>query len=652
MNNFLKALIVEITFIILLFSLTIIPYHLYAQQDRFQVLEQRLKDLSGQVPGLNQKTELSVSNISLAEFLRALASANSLNLNVDPTLTQKISNNFSDEKPINILVFLARQFNLDLNFVGTIISIYPYQDPNANIPPPPKELKISYNSFTQNISMDLQDDTLQNVAKKITQLSNKNIIVEPELYNKKITEYIQELPVLNALEKIAITHAFKINITNDDVIILEPLKSNEELVSTAKLNPNANYAVRQLNKNQPGSSSIEINDENGKKNITLNVVNAPIKDVIKDISQQAGINYFVYSELTGTTTASVTNMEFEKVLGYILQGTRFTYNVEKGVYMIGERRDEGLRAKKLIQLQFRSVDSLVAIIPAQLKDGVEIKEFKELNSFLLSGSQPQIKEIESFVKQVDKLVPMVTIEVILLDVTKSHTVSTGISAGTADSVVRTGGSILGPTGLNYTFGALDINQFLNRIGLNNVFNMGRVSPNFYVNITALESNANVNLRQTPKLSTLNGHTANLSIGSTQYYSISTQNVLGSLTPQTVVTQQYIPVEANTIIDITPFVSGDDDVTLTIGVSITNFTANPPANQPPPTSTSKFKSIIRVKNEDMVVLGGIERTEKSESGSGIPILSRIPVLKWIFSSRSKTNSKVVSVVFIKPTIIYH
>src|SRR4030095_12167867 len=108
--------------------------------------------------------------------------------------------------------------------------------------------------------------------------------------------------------------------------------------------------------------------------------------------------------------------------------------------------------------------------------------------------------------------------------------------------------------------------------------------------------------------------------------------------------------ANMAIDIMPIVEGDDQVTLTIGVSISDFTSTPD-NQPPPTSTSKFKSILRVKNEEMIVLGGIERTEKSQSSSGIPFLSRIPVLKWLFSSRTKHNNKVVSVVFIRPSITY-
>jgi type IV pilus assembly protein PilQ len=119
----------------------------------------------------------------------------------------------------------------------------------------------------------------------------------------------------------------------------------------------------------------------------------------------------------------------------------------------------------------------------------------------------------------------------------------------------------------------------------------------------------------------------------------------------VVTQQFIPVEANLAIDIRPMVSSDDQVTLNIDVNISDFIGTTALNVPPPTSKSMFSSIIRVHSDEMIVLGGIERNEKSQDGSGIPLLSRIPVLKWFFSSRSKTTSKVVSVVFIKPTIIY-
>jgi type IV pilus assembly protein PilQ len=625
--------------------------NLFAQTDRLHTIQQRLTDLSQNVPGLTQTIETSISNGTLKEFLRGLASTHSLNLNIDPNLNQRITSYFSDEKVMNVLLYLAKEYNLDLTFTGSIISIAPYKDPLANQPPPPKELPISFNTLTQSVTMDLKEDTLLNVAKKITQLSGRNVIVQPEIYNKKVTGYIQELPVENALEKLAITNGFKLNKTNDDVYILEPLKQNEEIV--AKTNPigNPNFSIRTLTNGANGSSSSSINilqNNAGKQLISLNVVNSPIKDIIKQIAEQAGINYFVYSELAGNTTAHVQNMEFDKLLSFVLQGTKYTYNVSNGIYMIGDRQNEGLRAHQLIQLKYRSVDSLLTSIPQELKQGVDIKEFKELNSFLLSGSQPQIKEIETFVKALDRTVPMVLIEVILMDIKKSKTIESGIKMGVGDSI-KTGGTLLG--GLDFTLGSGSINRFIQQIGLNNIFNIGRVTPNFYVSLKALESNSNVNLRQTPKLSTLNGHSAKLSIGSTRYYVQKTQNTVGSLNPSTIVTEQYIPIEANMLIGIKPFISGDEQVTMNINIDISDFLTSEVANAPPPSSSSKFESIIRVRNEEMIVLGGIERTEKSDDGSGVPFLSRIPVLKWLFSSRTKVDSKTVSVVFIKPTIIY-
>ncbi|HRQ17522.1 MAG TPA: type II and III secretion system protein [Agriterribacter sp.] len=622
------------------------------QQNRLTLIEQRLADLSQNVPGLNQKVETAVSNSSLQEFLKGLAATHNLNIYVDPSVNQKITGYFSDEKVINVLMYAAKQYNLDFTFTGSIISISTYNDPLANLPPPPRLIQIQYDPNSDHLTMDLQDDSLLQVAKKITQLTNKNVVLVPQLFFKKVSGYFQDMPVENVLEKLAIANSFKLNKTNDNVYVLEPLKEGEEIVTRENKNVSPNYSIKKTITRQPGSTlsnSINIeSSESGKKFVNLNVVNAPIKDLIRDIAEQAGINYFMYSEITGVSTASVQNMLFNDVLTFILQGTKYTFNVDKDVYLIGDRNDEGLRKHKLIRLQHRSVDSLLAVIPQQIKGNVDIKEFKELNSFLLSGSEPEIKEIEGFVYQLDKTVPMVMIEVILMDVKKSKTIETGIKMGVSDSIVS-GGTILG--GLDFTFSSGDVNRFIDRIGLNNVFNIGRVTPNFYASLKALENNSNIDLRQTPKLSTLNGHAATLSIGSTRYYAASTQNVVGSLNPQTIVTQQFYPVEANLAIDIRPFVSGEEQVTLNIDINITDFIGNASITAPPPSATSKFKSIIRVKNEEMIVLGGIERNEKSDEGSGIPFLARIPVLKWLFSSRSKTTSKTVSVVFIKPSIFY-
>jgi type IV pilus assembly protein PilQ len=54
---------------------------------------------------------------------------------------------------------------------------------------------------------------------------------------------------------------------------------------------------------------------------------------------------------------------------------------------------------------------------------------------------------------------------------------------------------------------------------------------------------------------------------------------------------------------------------------------------------------------MIMLGGLEENTIDHSGSGLPGLSRIPVLRWLFGSRTKKKTENKLTIFIKPTIIY-
>ena len=628
--------------------------------ENYARVEQRLNALAGTVPGLEKKVKLSVSGVTAQEFLRALAQSNDLNINVDPTLSFSIVNNFTGETAKNVLLFLVKTYGLDIDVIGSIMTVKKLPEPQpVQIE---KEIKVAYNTSSDGLSYELQNDILGNVAQKISSLSGKNLIVPTPLLQKTVTGFMAEAPFESALEKLAYVNGLKYRKTNDNVYVFESLIPGEELFinddsqTDVRFRPGnaANPANGMegmnpgMNGGQPGNYALYGKTEEGKgKRFTIQASNTPIIELIKRASEEAGVNYFIYSQIDGNITTNVKDISFDQFLTSIFQGTPYTFRMDKDMYLIGNRRNEGLRDNRIIQLQHRSIDTIMMMIPMEWRKDVEIKEFKEQNMLLLSGSGPQIREIETYVKKLDKLVPMVLIEVTMLDIQKGNTVKTGISMGIADSIPKTGGSLSD----GFTFGAGSVNRFLSQIGKNNSFNLGRVTPNFYVRLQALEENKNVELRSVPKLSTLNGHKATLSIGSTRYYKTETQNVFPGLTNTNVFTTQFTPVDADLKIEVIPVVSGDDQITMKIKVDISDFIGTVKDNEPPPTSNSKFESIIRARNEDMIVLGGIERTENSNNGRGIPLLSRIPILKWLFSSREKSTQKVVSVVFIKPTILY-
>ncbi len=629
--------------------LSAIPGIVSAQQNHLQAIQAKLDSLSATAPGLRQNVQLQI-NGSIQQYLEGIASINNLNISVDPKLSFSVNDNLNGVTAENILIFLAKKYNLDIVVTGSIIYVTSYEDPGQFVKAPPKEINAKYNPTDNSLSVALNNDTLTAVAKKISQISGKNVIVPGSLNGKLVSGFIESAPFETALDKIAFSNNIKMVKTNDGFFIFQPLEDNEELY----VNGDNSTAVRRAFKPAAatsgggGASGVYARTVDGKKLVSADAVGAPLINLVKQASQELGKNYALYSDIKGSIDVHVTGVPYDQFLDILFKGTSYTFQEDNGVYLIGDSKLSGLKAFKAVHLQNRSIDTVVAMIPAELKKNIEIKEFKEQNTLLLSGSAADTRDVANIITQLDELVPVILIEVTMIDIHKTNTISTGITAGVSDSV-KTGGTIL--PGVNFTFSANGINSFLNSLSKITSINLGQVVPNFYATIQALESNANTEVRAVPKLTALNGHSAKLSIGNKLYYKNTTQNLIpSSATTTSVLTNVYTPVEADLSVEIKPVVSGDDQVTLNIGVVVSDFTSIPTDGSPPPESISQFNSSLRVHSNDTILLGGMERTENDLTTSGVPLLSRIPILKWIFSARTKTASKVITVLFIKPTIL--
>ncbi len=293
-------------------------------------------------------------------------------------------------------------------------------------------------------------------------------------------------------------------------------------------------------------------------------------------------------------------------------------------------------------------EALVNILPDEIKKGLDIKVDFELNSFYVNGPSASIERFRSFINKIDKPVPVVLIEVMILEVNKTTTLEAGVSWGIGDEPTTTSGGIYPET--NLTLGANTVNRIIGGFDGFGSLNIGRVVPNFFATIKAMESNGDLKIRSTPKLSTLNGHRATFSNGQTSYYTITDQAVIGSDNPVTTTAVNYVPIDAELGLTIKPLVSGDGQVTLDIFVVQSNFGNRISEDAPPDINSREFSSIIRVKDQDIVVLGGLEEQSKNNSGSGVPFLARIPLIKWLFSKRVREGRKAKLTVLIKPTVI--
>lgn len=301
------------------------------------------------------------------------------------------------------------------------------------------------------------------------------------------------------------------------------------------------------------------------------------------------------------------------------------------------------------QRQHEDNRSILDIIPEEIKQGLDFKVDFELNNIYVSGTSARIEFFRDFVEKIDKTIPVILIEVMIVEAQTTNTLEAGVSWGIGDAPATTQGGLFPTTDL--TLGAQTINKIINGFSSTSVFNFGRVVPNFFATIKAMETNGNLKIKSTPKLATLNGHRASFSNGQTSYYAIVRRDIIGSDNPQTTEIRNYFPIDAKLGLDIKPYVTGNKEVLLDINVIQSTFGQRIADDAPPDINSRNFSSVVRMKDQDIAVLGGLEENYKSNSGSGVPFLARIPIIKWLFSKRVREGRKSKLTVFIKPTVIY-
>lgn len=617
-----------------------------AQSDP-EVFDKQLIELSKTQAGLSEKVQVNVSGISLADFISAVAFEHNLNVSVDDQLKTVVVNNFYDALVKDVFVFLVKKYQLEVDVIGSIIVFKkPTEKPAEPVVIKPKEVLVEFKKENQFLSVDLKRDTLSRVAEEITRKSGKNVVLAPNIKDRIVSVYIENRPFDEVIDMMCKSNGLKSTKDQNGFYFLEL----DELPQAT----NAGSGQRNLGNGSATNTtsagmSIKISSVDNLK-LDVEAANTPIKDIISAASDQLGEHYFMYDVPEGNATLKVKNVTFMELLAHVMNGTEYTFKKTDNYYLIGNRNTEGLRAVELVQLENRTIESVMDIIPKELISDIEIKEFIELNGLILSGSYLKIEELKTFLRSVDKVVPMVQIDIIIVFSKKSSQLSTGMKAGVADQPVVTTGDIF--PGLDVTMGAETVNGLIQAFNGFGIINIGAVTPNFYLSLKALESNSVIDITSTPKISTLNGHEATFSVGETSYYREEVVNVQPSISGGNVISNKvWKSTDANLNITVKPFVSADEYVTLEIKVEQNDFAGKEDPSAPPNKSTQTFESLIRVKNGEMILMGGLEKDSKEDSGEGTPLVSRIPVLKWFFSSRNKNKEKSKLHIFIRPTVTY-
>jgi type IV pilus assembly protein PilQ len=618
----------------------------FAQQD-INELNRKFEEFAKQKKGLNEIIKTEVSGLTLYDFISSIAQEHELNVSVDNTMSESVINNFYDVTVRDVFVFLVQKYDLQAEIMNNIIVFKKRKEVKII---PKKEIKlidVSYNSQNEFLSLKLENDSLPNVVQAIIDKSGKNVILSPDIKTQKVSSYILNRPFDQVLDMMAKSNSLMVTKDENDFYYLEKNTAANASLVTDKNNPRAKQSKAATG--AQGSYDVELS-KTGFLNIKANVADAT--ELITEAAEKLKINYFLYNKPENEkTTLQADEMSFDELLEHIFKGKKYTYKKKDNLYLIGEQATEGLRATEIIQLENRSIESVLSSLPRVFSEKLEIKEFVELNGLIVSGSKNAIEELKIYIKQIDKVVPMVQIEVIIVQFKKSYDIQTGLKAGFDKATTKATSGVLFPT-TDVNLNGSSVNSLINAFNGLGILKLGKVTDAFYLNLKMLEDNSVIKIESTPKIATISGHEAKLAIGETSYYFEQNNQIINSgINNNVFQSGTWKSTDANLSVSIKPFVSTDENVTLNISVEKSSFLGRAGENAPPGKATQKFESLVRVKNGEMVLLGGLDELNKENSGTGVPLISRIPIIKWFFSSRKKAKSTSKLHIFLKPTVIY-
>jgi len=615
----------------------------------------------------------------IKDVLRALGAQQGVNIVTDESVKGQVTihlTNVPFETGLNAILNAHR---LTYEKEGTIYRVIPIKEGKP------------YSLIVENglLTLDAKQVDINEILRDIALQSKINIVTDKSVRGS-IALYLNKIPVEDGLQTILTTSGFKYKKENNIYIVGETgqeriknveikngllfldidgadiLKVLREISLQGEINIVADKSVSGLVSSHLANTPVElglralleangftcekisgifyIGVSRGKKTFSIRVENdlftvdiaaAELGEVIRALAIQGGIDIVTCDYVRGQINAHISKAPFEKVLALILEGTNYTFAKINNIYIIGEGvslRPGSLSfiTSEVIKINCVEASEVLSILPPVFpKDNIRL--LKDQNAIAVIGTRQLIDKVSEFVKQIDKPSPQIMIEVLVVEFKKII----GNSLGIPEMGVKRN-----HLGVNLFPGAVEPLSLTYDVG-------SMVKDKFLARLEALVMEKKATVKANPRIATLNGHEASISVLTKDRYrefvkSVEADKMLPVSGQQT--------VESGIKLRIKPWVSASDEINVNISPEISNTTGMLSADSLPQTSERKVQTTIRVKDGETIIIGGLIQTQSSFTEKRIPFISRIPLMGRIFKWKSDEQQQSELVVYITPHLL--
>jgi len=437
-----------------------------------------------------------------------------------------------------------------------------------------------------------------------------------------------------------------------------PVQLTSEVVQKEDRKPEGNEVVN-------GSSRFV-----GRR-ISLDFQQADITNVLRLIAEVSGFNIVVGEGVKSKVTMKLANVPWDQALdmllkmnalGMIRQGNIVwvdtLQNIAKQQDEEARAKDSKAKAEPIVTRVFYIRNLNATEVHTSLRQNLSPRGTMTVsaasNALIISDTESKLEVLRQLLDGVDLEVPQVQIEARIVQADTTYTRSLGVQWGiqNVNQLGGASGTSAFKTGTTGAFGA-QVSDFLINLpanpGLPSVpgagFSIGKTNGAMLdVRLSAGELLGLTKVIAAPKITTLDKRDAKIAQG--ESIPFQTTSLQGT---------QTTFVDANLELNVTPQITSRDPKEIgkqiLMKVRATRNAVGARSNPAGPSIDRREATTqVLVRDGETMVIGGVFVDTQSNNVAGIPYLSRIPVLGWLFKNKTENVSKQELLIFLTPTIV--
>ncbi|HTK70401.1 MAG TPA: secretin N-terminal domain-containing protein [Candidatus Eisenbacteria bacterium] len=384
------------------------------------------------------------------------------------------------------------------------------------------------------------------------------------------------------------------------------------------------------------------------RRISIDVQGAEVETVLRSLSEFSGRNIVASKEVKGSVTLRLRNVPWRQALDILLR-TQALGMVDNGSTIVISNldtlrkeeleRNTAERAKedllplytRIIPVSYANAEEMSKAVEKTLTKRGHIEVDKRTNALLVTDIDDRLSQAESMIRSLDTRTPQVEIVARLVDVDRSASRSLGIDwalnnldlgdAGAHEGIAVTPGQVPSPAG-TVKFGT--------------VKGFGSIEAT----LTALETQNKANIISNPRITTVNNREASVVVG--QQIPLIVQDFAGNAVTQLTT----IGIK----LSVTPHINVGNKITMDVHPEVSDLSSQATVQGGIIINTTMADTRVMVNDGETAVIGGLIRSNESDTYRGVPILMDLPLLGNLFKSSTKVKQKRELLIFLTPKIL--